>query len=152
MENVNEDNRGNVVEIPVRKTETRTYAKISHLFAYRKKGVQKRFEKVYADLKDKVQVAWLQDLEKMELEGRSIMKSNQALAKTKMDYSKATAAAAARATMNMVFNDWRTEIDRVISVLNGYPQEDGNILFPDGSTAVMPKGLYIPKEMQLNFS
>ena len=131
--------------------KARRYEKTAHLFAHRKQGVQKRFEKVYMDLKDKVQSAWASDLLKMEAEFKLISKSNQALASTKIERTKKMAEQTAKSTLRTVFNEWRAEINRIISDLNGYPQEDGNILFPDGSVARMPKGLYVAPEHQLRF-
>lgn len=131
--------------------EKKKFVKIAHLFAHRKTGCQKRFEKVYADLKAEVQTAWLIDLQRLEQEFGTISKSNQALAGTKMKRAKQMAAQTAKQTIKTVFDEWRGEINRIVSDLGGYPQEDGNILFPDGSVARMPKGLFIPQEMQLSF-
>jgi hypothetical protein len=131
--------------------KVKKFEKTAHLFAHRKTGTQKRFEKVYSDLKEKVQTSWLSDLAKMEQEFGLTAKSNQALAATKMERSKSQAAEMAKKTMRTVFEEWRAEINRILIDLRGHPQEDGNILFPDGSVARMPKGLFIPKEMMLSF-
>lgn len=131
--------------------KAKKFEKTSHLFAHRKTGTQKRFEKVYAELKEKVQTSWLSDLSRMEQEHNLTAKSNQALAHTKMERSKSQAAEMAKKTMRTVFEEWRAEINRIVVDLGGHPQEDGNVLFPDGSVAKMPKGLFIPKEQQLSF-
>ena len=155
-----DDNIGNRIEEPMPVVEEvmvhvskgpKKFEKTAHLFAHRKAGTQKRFEKVYKDLKDKVQTAWLTDLEKIESEHRHLFKFNQALAATKTDRSKQQAAQIAKSTMRTVFDEWRAEIDRIVVELGGHPQEDGNVLFPDGSVARMPKGLFIAAEHQLRF-
>ena len=125
------------------------FKKTSQLFAHRKQGAQQRFEKVYLDLKDKICVAWLKDLESMETEFHNISKNNQALATTKITRTKELAEQTIRETISTVFDEWRVEIARIISELGGYPQEDGNVLFPDGSIAKIPKGLYISPENKL---
>ena len=124
-----------------------SFKKLSQLFAHRKAGAQQRFEKVYADLKSKIEVAWLVDLQHMEREFVSIAKSNQALASTKINRKKELAEKTVKETLGTVFEEWRQELDRIITDLKGYPQENGNVLFPDGSIAKMPKGLYIPKDI-----
>lgn len=123
-----------------------TFTKLAHLFAHRKAGAQHRFEKKYADLKLEVETAWTQDLLKVEAELVLLKKSNQALAATKANRIKELAEKTAREVMRTVFNEWRTEINRIVADLSGYPQQDGNILFPDASIARMPKGLYISPE------
>lgn len=123
-----------------------SFKKLAHLFAHRKAGAQHRFEKKYVDLKAQVEVAWTQDLLKVEAELQLISKSNQALATTKGNRIKEMAEKTAREVMRTVFNEWRQEINRIVADLGGYPQEDGNILFPDASIARMPKGLWIAPE------
>ena len=131
--------------------QTSKFTKTAHLFAHRKTGAQKRFEKMYAALAEEIKTAWTADLVKMEAEYASISKSNQALATTKLKRAKQQAATVARETIQTVFRDWRVELDRIVSELGGYPQPDGMVLFPDGSTAKMPKGLFIPIEQLLRF-
>ena len=132
-------------------SEGKKFTKIAHLFAHRKTGAQKRFEKLYESLKETVSTAWLTDLESREQDMGTLFKSNQALAATKKARLNDIAAQTARETMRTVFTQWREEINRIVVDLGGHPQEDGNILFPDGSIARMPKGLFIPKEKQLSF-
>ena len=123
--------------------------KTSHVFGRRRLGAQQRFTKEYLQIKDEILVSWCKDLEVMEQQFKLHMKSNQALAHTAMDRKKHLAEETAKQVIATVFDSWRAEINRIISQLNGYPQDDGMILFPDGSTARMPKGLFIPKEQQL---
>lgn len=129
----------------------KVFAKTAHLFAHRKTGVQKRFEKVYKQLAEEVQNSWLADLMKLEEEFKLTSKSNVALAGTLLKRKKTQASDQARKTMRTVYEEWRVEINRIVVSLGGYPQEDGNIIFPDGSSARMPKGLFIPEDMQLKF-
>jgi hypothetical protein len=131
--------------------QPKVFVKTAHLFAHRKQGVQKRFEKMYADLALKVKIAWTADLMHIETEMKTVGKYNQALQATKTDRIKEQAERTARETLSTVFKEWRVEINRVVDELQGYPQEDGNILFPDGSVARMPKGLWIPQEIQVKF-
>ena len=131
--------------------QTQKFKKLAHLFAHRRQGCQKRFEKVYLKVKDEVQTAWLADLSRMEQEFEGHFKSNQALAQTKLTREKQLAESTAKQVIKTVFDEWRAEVNRIVTELNGYPQNDGNILFPDGSTARMPKGLFITKEQQLQF-
>lgn len=131
------------------KNQPKKFEKTAHLFAHRKTGAQRRFEGVYKALREKVQAAWMADLLKIEAECQIISKSNGALAQTKLARAKSMAEQTAKETMRTVFDEWRTELNRIVADLNGYPQEDGMVLFPDGSTAKMPKGLFIPKELQL---
>jgi hypothetical protein len=126
--------------------ESKVFAKQAHLFAHRKAGAQHRFEKKYVDLKNQVELAWTADLLKMEEELSLLKKSNQALAHTKSARLREMAEKTAREVMRTVFNEWRQEMNRIVSDLCGYPQEDGNILFPDASIAKMPKGLWIAPE------
>ena len=126
--------------------ENQVFKKLAHLFAHRKQGAQHRFEKKYSDLKGQVEVAWTKDLLKIEGELSILARSNQALAATKADRIKEMAEKTAREVMRTVFNEWRQELNRIVSDLGGYPQEDGNILFPDASIARMPKGLWIAPE------
>ena len=130
---------------------TKKFAKTAHLFAHRKTGAQKRFEKVYSDLAERVKLSWTADLSRMEQEFSFMSKSNQALAATKKERNMSMAEDQIKKIMRTVFEEWRAEVNRIVSDLSGYPQEDGNVLFPDGSVARMPKGLFIPKENQLSF-
>lgn len=127
------------------------FTKTAHLFAHRKQGVQHRFEKAYVALADKVRTAFTADLLRIEQEIKNTGKYNQALASTKKDRLMEMAEKQAREVMSTVFADWRKELDRIVNDLSGYPQEDGNVLFPDGSVAKMPRGLYIPPEQLLKF-
>jgi len=130
----------------------KTFAKQAHLFAHRKAGAQHRFEKLYVELKAQVEMAWTSDLMKLEAEFKLTSKSNQALAFTKTNRIREMAEKTAREVMRTVFNEWRQEINRIVSDLGGYPQEDGNILFPDASIAKMPKGLWIAPENLLKLA
>ena len=131
-------------------TETRkVFSKTSQLFAHRKHGAQIRFGRRYAKLKEKVQTAWLVDLEKMETEFKGTSKYNQALATTKHNRIQEMAVQQAAEIMKTVFSEWRTEVDRIIADLGGYPQEDGNIVFPDASVAKNPKGLWVTDKLRL---
>lgn len=127
------------------------FTKTAHLFAHRKQGAQARFQKSYAALAEKVRTAFTSDLIKIEQEIKNVGKYNQALAGTKKERLMEMAEKQAREVMATIFADWRKEIDRLIDDLSGYPQEDGNIVFPDGSIAKKPKGLYIPPEQLLKF-
>jgi hypothetical protein len=133
-------------------SKAKSFVKVAHLFAHRKQGAQKRFEKEYLDLAEKVKSAWLADLLKIEEEMKHTGQYNQALAKTKTTRIKEQAEKTARETLATVFKEWRAEISRIVSDLGGYPQEDGNVLFPDGSIARMPKGLWIPQDQIVRFN
>lgn len=128
------------------------FAKLSQVFAHRKQGAQRKFEREYLVWKDKVQTAWLAELVQKEMQFKEIAKGNVALATTKLERDKQAAMKIAKSVMNNIFREWRVEIDRIISELGGYPQEDGMILFPDGSTARKPKGLWIAPDQQLRFN
>lgn len=130
-------------------TQNRSFTKLSHQFAHRRKGAQYRFLKEYIELRDQVQTAWLADLANMEARARSTMSSNQALAKTRLSREIENAREQARSTVRMVFDRYRQELERIAGELGGHPQEDGNVVFPDGSTATMSRSLFIPKEEML---
>ena len=127
------------------------FKRTSQLFAHRKDGAQKRFARVWIDLKEQVQTAWLTDLEEREKELSTLFKSNQALTGIKRKRLNDMAAQTAKATLQTVFDEWRIEINRILVDLRGYPQEDGNVLFPDGSQARIPKTLFIPLEHHIKF-
>lgn len=132
--------------------KAKSFDKVAHLFAHRKQGVQKRFEKEYIDLASKLRTAWTADLLRIEQELKNTSKYNQALAQTKAERIKQQAERTCKETLSTVFKEWRAEIDRIIADLGGYPQQDGNILFNDGSIARMPKGLWISPEHLLKFN
>ena len=129
----------------------REFKKQAHLFAHRKQGAQVRFQKLFIEMKEKVEVALTVDAIAATKMCDGISKWNAALAKTKKEMMLESAQKEAKSMLRNIQDQWRAEIQRITSDLQGYPQEDGNILFPDGSIAKMPKGLYIPVEQQLKF-
>lgn len=127
----------------------RVFKTTAQRFGYMKEGCKYRFQHAYAKQKEEVQTAWLADLEAKEKEFQTTARSNQALAKTKLEHSRKQAEKLARKVMNMVFQEWREEMHRIVNKLDGWIQEDGLVIFPDKSSAKMPKGLYIPEDQQL---
>lgn len=130
------------------------FTKLAHQFAHRKTGAQHRFTKEYIELAGKVQSAWLADIANMEEAAKKLRSSNQALAKTRLARQVEEVTTEARAEVRTVFQRYRAEIDRIASELGGHPQEDGVVLFPDGSTARMPRNLFIPADqlMKLEYT
>lgn len=127
------------------------FKKLSHVFANRKDGAQHRFRKEYIEQRDRVQMAWIADLSAMEQRAKSMFTHNQALARNKLEREMELAKEDARETLRLVFRRFRSEIDRIVTELGGHPQPDNMVVFPDGSSAKLPKGLYIPPEEQLRF-
>lgn len=145
------DENAAAVEVPEGKKGRPQYEKLSHRFANMKQGAQRRFEAEYKRLKTEVEIAWAADAERALAEFKATQRSNNALAELKRKRTAGLAAQATRDLMKTVFTQWRIEIDRIISTLGGWKQDDGNVLFPDGSVGKNPKGLYIPKEDKLSF-
>lgn len=127
------------------------FEKIAHKFAHRKRGAQSRFHRKYLELAKEVTTAWTADLLRMEEAARMTSKSNQALASTRLNREKEMAKTQAMETMRTVFAEYKAEIKRIADELGGYPQEDGNVVFPDASIAKMPKGLFIEPEHLVKF-
>ncbi len=128
------------------------FDKVSQRFAHMKAGCQKRFQRKYSEVAGEVRTAWALDNETRLAEFAKIAKFNVALAETKQKRMTDMAKSAARDIINTVFSEWRAEMDRIVTVLHGHPQDDGNILFPDGTTGRMPKGLWIDPSERLQLS
>jgi hypothetical protein len=124
--------------------------KLSHIFGRKKNGAMKRFIKEYESVRNDIVTAQTADSLARKIEIEVLMKSNQALAHMKVARAQAMAHEAANAMFNEVFSRYRAELNRIMIILGGYPQEDGNVVFPDGSVAKMPKGLYVPAELRYN--
>ena len=127
------------------------FSKLAHLFGHRKRGCQARFHKEYLELAKDVTTAWIADRSSLIAEVDAIAKSNQALAKTLFNRKCEIAKEAGQTILRTVFNRWKDELTRIVAELGGHPQEDGNVLFPDGSVAKMPRGLFIEPEYMVKF-
>ena len=127
------------------------FNKLAHLFGHRKRGCQARFHKEYLEVAKEVTTAWLADRGTLVNEVDAIAKSNQALAKTLFNRKAAIAEEAGKSILRTVFNRWKDELNRIVVELGGHPQDDGNVVFPDGSIAKMPRGLYIEPEYMVKF-
>lgn len=130
----------------------REFAKTSHLCAHRIAGANNRYLTMYLELGDKVYASWCADIKRAEADCARMYQYNQAGATTKKDRLVEMCTKMARETMATVFAEWRMEVDRIIENLNGWKQEDGQtVVFPDGSTKKLPKGLFIPPERKITF-
>ena len=112
----------------------------SHKFGKCKQGALARFQKEAAH----VLAAWDADkkvvMEKIEAEG--LQKSNVALYKTKAQRANNGMESEAREIMHAINRDYLEEIHRL---LNNFGAEtvDHVAKFPDGSTASVPKKLFV---------
>lgn len=120
--------------------------KLSHVFGRRKKGAYNRLLKDYMNIKAEVQTALMKDIENHLKNSEGIFKYNQALAITKKKRMIDLAVKEAKLVLDTVFNSYKAEVMRIANDLNGEIQEDGNILFPDGSVSHYPKAMFIPEE------
>ena len=127
------------------------FSKLAHLFGHRKRGCQARFHKEYLELAKEVTTAWIADRSSLIAEVDAIAKSNLALAKTLFNRKCEIAKEAGQTILRTVFNRWKDELTRIVAELGGHPQEDGNVVFPDGSVAKMPRGLFIEPEYMVKF-
>lgn len=131
--------------------EKKEFTKLAHLFGHRKRGCQARFHKEYLELVKEVMTSWMADRATLHAEVEKIARSNQALAGTMFQRKRMLAEETGKTILRTVFNRWRDELNRIVGELGGHPQEDGNVVFPDGSIAKMPRGLYIEPEYLAKF-
>lgn len=122
---------------------------IAQHFGYCKMGAQHRFAREHEELSNEILTARIADSLAIEVELRETSKWNSALAKTKARRVELLADEQVKQLLNTVYQRFRAEIERLVTKFGGHPQEDGMVLFPDGSTAKMPKGLYISPEKQI---
>ena len=128
------------------------FTKLSHKFAHRKKGAERRFQMLYDERSIMVKQAWISDLERLHEEFREMSKGNPALAMLSFERRKQEVETAARMELQTVFKLWRTAIDKIVSDLQGQVMPDGNVVFPDNSIAKYPRGLWIAPEKLLTAS
>lgn len=124
-------------------TNETVVTKISHKFSKCKAGALMRFQRQAAE----VMKAWNADIATITeaVENEGLKRSNMALYKTKTDRALGGAEAEAKQVMEMVQNDYRIELYRLMQQFGG--ELDGNVVtFPDGSTASMPKKLFLKEE------
>ena len=127
------------------------FVKLAHLFGHRKRGCQARFHKEYLELCKEVMSSWMADRITLHTEVEKIAKSNQALAQTMFQRKRTLAEETGKNILRTVFTRWKDELNRIVVELGGHSQDDGNVLFPDGSVAKLPRGLYIEPEFLAKF-
>lgn len=118
--------------------------KHSHIFARKKEGARRRFQNEYDRVGAMLVAAHLEDMKTFEASVKTTAKFNVALTKTQRERLIEMARDKVKKTLQTVFDAWHSEMLRIISSLGGMLQEDqSTVLFRDGSTASMPKGLWI---------
>lgn len=136
--NVMPDNIGN------RAPKEKVVEKHSHIFARKKEGARRRFQNEYDRVGAMLLAAHNEDMKTFEASVKSTAKFNVALTKTQRERLIEMARDKVKKTLQTVFDAWHSEMLRIISSLGGMLQEDqSTVLFVDGSTASMPKGLWI---------
>ncbi len=117
--------------------------KLSHKFSKCKAGALLRFQRQAAD----VSKAWDADIATITaaVENEGLKRSNMALYKTKTARTLHVAEAEAKQVLEMIQKDYRIELYRLMQQFGG-DLNNNVVTFPDGSTASMPKKLFLKEE------